>query len=309
MKKTIVLFMLTLAVLQTVFADSTVSNYAFVERDSILTMDVYTPTNVKAATPCLIYVFGGGFMMGSKTEESNVDFCKLMADSGYVVAAIDYRLGMKGVTNVGVTNVKPLRNAIHMAVEDLYAATKYLLDNAAKLHIDKDKIIISGSSAGAITVLQADYELANENEVAAILPSDFRYAGVISMAGAILSYEGKPDYKKHAPAPTLFFHGTADKLVTYNKIQAFNMGFFGSNQLVKRFEKFDYPYYIIRYTDFGHDINSLPRTHNVLEINQFIREYVLQGTFLQKDMTIKKDTRIKQSELGKWKPKDLYKKK
>ena len=189
------------------WAESTLKNYVFAKRDTCeLSMDVYTPVHVTKNTPCLIFVFGGGFKMGSKSTSYNVPYLKAMADSGYVVASIDYRLGMKGVKVKGQERLHALHKAINMAVEDLYSATGYLLKHADELNIDPQKIIISGSSAGAVTVLQADYELCNRNVISAELPAGFHYAGVISFAGGILSYHGTPSYNQK-PAPTMFFHG------------------------------------------------------------------------------------------------------
>jgi predicted esterase len=210
-----------------------------------------------------------------------------MSDHGFVTAAISYRLGLKGEKNIGPLNVKPLKNAIRMAVEDLYSATVFLAQNSLKYSIDPGKIILCGSSAGAVTVLQADYELANANAIASVLPGGFRYAGVIAFAGAILSFEGKPDYRKQTPAPTMFFHGTDDKVVFYNKMQLFNKGLFGTNALVKRFEKFNYPYYVYRYRDMGHEIAEVPMTRNVMEILAFINDYVMEKRPLRTDITIK----------------------
>ncbi len=276
----------------------------FVERDSVLSMDIYTPTETQdSLRPCVVFVFGGGFIRGAKDEKENVAYCRALAERGYVSVAIDYRLGMKGVTKVGVFNYHPLENAIQMAVEDLYAATNYLLEHSDKLGIDTKRIIISGSSAGAITVLQADYELANQMEAAKVLPTDFHYAGVVSFAGAIFSHEGKPDYKRN-PAPTLMFHGTNDELVPYKKIQLGQLGFFGSNEIAKQMEKYEFPFYIYRYRDMGHEIASIPMEKNIEDIDRFIKDYVINQYPLRKDITVK-DERIK---AGKnWKPEDLYK--
>lgn len=276
----------------------------FVERDSVLSMDIYTPTATQdSLRPCVVFVFGGGFIRGAKDEKENVAYCRALAERGYVSVAIDYRLGMKGVTKVGVFNYHPLENAIQMAVEDLYAATNYLLENSDKLGIDTKRIVISGSSAGAITVLQADYELANQMEAAKVLPTDFRYAGVVSFAGAIFSHEGKPDYKRN-PAPTLMFHGMKDELVPYKKIQFGQLGFFGSNEIAKQMEKYEFSFYIYRYRDMGHEIASIPMEKNIEDIDRFIKDYVINQYPLRKDITVK-DERIK---AGKnWKPEDLYK--
>lgn len=281
-----------------------VENHVFAERDSLLRMDVYLPDNaMDTVRPCIIFVFGGGFITGAKDEPDNVSYCRALADRGYVTVAIDYRLGMKGVTNVGVFNYKPLDKSIQMAVEDLYAATNYVLQQADRWRINPQLIIISGSSAGAITVLQADYELSNRRSIADVLPDDFRYAGVISFAGAIFSHEGKPDYRFN-PAPTLFFHGTKDQLVPYNKIQFGNLGFFGSNALAVQFKKYGFPYYIYRYETREHDIASVPMQHNLEDITNFIRDYVVEKYPLQKDLSIK-DARLKPLTKT-WKRKDLY---
>ena len=48
-----------------------------------------------------------------------------------------------------------------MAVEDAIEAVAYLLDHAKELKVNKDYIVMVGSSAGAITSLQMDYVLCN----------------------------------------------------------------------------------------------------------------------------------------------------
>lgn len=307
MRKNIFLLTISLLLFQLVFAETIIKNYEYAQRDTCkLTMDVYSPANLKNSNTCIIFVFGGGFINGSKSDKGNVNYCKALADRGFIVSAIDYRLGLKGVQNVGVFNTKPMRNAINIAVEDLYSATNFLLQHANAFNINPETIIISGSSAGAVTVLQADYELANRTKIADVLPPNFRYAGVISFAGAVLSYDGQPSYQ-NKPAPTLMFHGTADKLVQYNKIQFFKKGFFGTNALVKRFEKFDYSFYAYRYRDRGHEIAVIPMKRNLNEIESFITDYVILGKQLKKDVTVKDNdlNNVKPLELL---PKDLYKK-
>lgn len=298
---------LALGITPFIGAASTVRNVVFAKRDTCnLLMDVYTPVVGAKNRICVIFVFGGGFLRGSKSEQLNVDFCHALADSGMVVMAIDYRLGMKGVGKVGVTNTKPMERAINMAVEDLYSATSYAVAHAVELGINKDKIVICGSSSGAITVLQADYERANAFPLAmATLPTGFKYAGVIPFAGAIFSHEGKPDYKS-APAPTLFFHGIDDKLVVYKHIRVFNLGLFGTNDLAAQFEKYDFPYTTIRYRDIGHEIAEVPMTHNLTDICRFIREYVIGGAHLKKNMWIK-DPTLKHTSIGGSSVNDLYK--
>ncbi len=181
-----------------------------------LKLDIYkTDSATILPQPCLVFVFGGGFKEGTRDARHYQPYFHYFATKGYTVVSIDYRLGMKGKEAPGILNHKPLQQAIEMAVADLYIATNYLLEHADDLNIDPSLIILSGSSAGAITVLQADYMERDNHPAASVLPDDFRYAGVISFAGGIFSEEGLPSYTQR-PAPTLFFHGSADKLVPYN---------------------------------------------------------------------------------------------
>ena len=194
-----------------------------------------------------------------------------------------------------------LDKAIHMAVEDLFSATGYILENAESLGIDPQNIVISGSSAGAITVLQADYELCNRTEYAASLPEDFRYAGVMSFSGGILSRKGKLKYASE-PAPTLLFHGTGDRLVNYGQVRFFNIGFFGSDRIAHRFKKFGYPYSIYRYLDCGHEIATIMDESTEYQF-RFLEETVTGGDRTVVDMTIDDPDIVK---VGSQSRKELY---
>ena len=218
--------------------------YMYERRDTCdLFMDVYNPAEGSEDTfmgvrkPTVVFMFGGGFIQGTRDDKSYNSWFRMLTENGYRVISIDYRLGLKGATKVGVAQVNLLDKAIHMAVEDLFCATNFIIENADQLGVDPSAIVISGSSAGAISVMQAEYEIANRTSWASVLPQGFNYAGVMSFSGAILSRKGKVKYQT-APCPTLMLHGTADKLVPYKQIAFFNLGFFGGGKLVKRFQKF-----------------------------------------------------------------------
>jgi predicted esterase len=205
------------------------------------------------AKPAIVFVFGGGFFSGQRSAKSYLKWFKMLNDEGYTLLTIDYRLGLKGVkTKGGIGSVKQFYHAVTIASEDLFSAVKYIIDNAATLDVDPDNLVISGSSAGAMTVLQSDWLLSNGKATEA-LPEGFRFAGVMSFSGAILSREGMPGYSQ-TPSPTAFFHGTADKVVNYKKMKVFNWAFAGSDKLVKIFKKNGYTYNIYRYQDHTHEI-------------------------------------------------------
>lgn len=256
--------------------------YLYAKRDTCdLFLDIYRPAKGSKTVlngkekPTIIFMFGGGFIRGTRDDESYNKWFRQLTSNGYRVVSIDYRLGLKGSDKMGVAQVNVLDKAIHMAVEDLFSATQFLIDNASELGINTKNIVISGSSAGAISVMQAEYEIANKTKWAGVLPQGFNYAGVMSFSGAILSREGKVNYKT-APCPTLMLHGTSDELVPYKQIAVFNLGFFGGGKLVERFEKFGYNYNMYHFKDYGHEIAGSMDTTLDLQL-KFIETNVMQG--------------------------------
>ena len=255
--------------------------YLYAERDTCdLFLDVYDPADGSEVTafglnkPTVIFMFGGGFIKGTRDDADYHRWFRKMTENGYRIISIDYRLGLKGSDKVGVAQVNVLDKAIHLAVEDLFSATNFIIENSDQLGVDPSNIVISGSSAGAISVMQAEYEIANRTEWASVLPAGFNYAGVMSFAGAILSREGKVDFKND-PCPTLMLHGTADELVPYDQIKVFNLGFFGGGKLVERFKKYSLSYNMYHFIDYGHEIAGSMDTTTDLQI-KFLETNVMQ---------------------------------
>ncbi len=114
-----------------------------------LRMDIAVPPNATAATrqPLLVFVHGGGFIAGDKS-----DFYPEMesyARAGYVVATINYRL-----TNGGGTGGDSIRTqAVLHATEDAMNAVRFLRANAARYGIDPTRVVSVGSSAGGAVSL------------------------------------------------------------------------------------------------------------------------------------------------------------
>ena len=255
--------------------------YLFAERDTCdLYMDVYNPAKGSKTSidgknkPTIVFMFGGGFIRGTRDNKDYHSWFSQMTANGYRVISIDYRLGLKGSKKVGVAQVNVLDKAIHMVVEDLFSATNFIIENAEQLGVDPANIVISGSSAGAITVMQAEYEICNRTKWAEVLPADFNYVGVMSFSGAILSREGKVDYDER-PCPTLMLHGTADELVPYEQIAILHLGFFGGGKLVERFKKFGFNYNMYHYVDYGHEIAGSMETTTDLQ-EAFLERNVMQ---------------------------------
>lgn len=285
MKRFITLLSASLIIGMAASAQNTITpdgTYMYVQRDTCdLFMDVYDPAAGSRTSldgiekPTIIFMFGGGFIRGTRDDESYNGWFRTMTENGYRVISIDYRLGLKGSNKVGIAQVNVLDKAIHMAVEDLFSATDFIIENAEQLGVDPENIVISGSSAGAITVMQAEYEIANRTSWASALPAGFNYAGVMSFSGAILSREGKVDFKS-TPCPVMMLHGTSDELVPYDQIKVFNLGFFGGGKLVERFQKYGLNYNMYHFIDYGHEIAGSMGTTTDIQF-KFLENNVMKG--------------------------------
>ncbi len=305
MKKTALFFLLFVMSLGG-FAQN-MKTYQYAERDTLqLYLDFYTPEHVHDSTICIVYVFGGGFIGGHRDGEWEKAYFQQLVDEGFQVASIDYRLGLKGAKNLSVFNWEPLKIAIDMATEDAITALAFLLEHAEELKINKDYIMMSGSSAGAITSLQVDYSLCNGFLNSDILPEDFRLAGVVSYAGAIFSVEGKVKYRNHAPAPTMMYHGMDDRLVPYNKISFGKMGFYGTVAVMDRFDNYGYPYFVRRFNGYGHSV-AMGGPLTVDDLVWFCRHYVYGKERLQVDGTYRNLDPATMPPFDLYKPSDLYK--
>lgn len=227
--------------------------------------------------PSIIFMFGGAFYTGVRDNNYFIPCFEYYAKQGYNVFSIDYRLGLK---NVKLESVKPISkfitlvdSTINIAVEDLYDATSYIVDKSKEWNLDSEMIVPFGSSAGAISVLQAEYYRVNNYPLAKKLPDNFQYGGIISMAGAIFSMDWKVSWDKKA-APILMFQGSADANVPYNKKSIFKFGFYGSKAIAKSLRKVKSPYYLFTFKGAGHEIASTPMNENREDINIFLTKLV-----------------------------------
>ena len=242
------------------------ATYFFSQRDGIdLYMDVYEPAPDSETTfeglpkPTILWLFGGGFVMGRRDEPTNLSWFKLLNDEGYRVISADYVPALKGqelgfkLFQLIPTAKKFVDACAEVGEQDCFAAVRYIIDNAETLGVDPANIVLSGSSAGAMIALTAEWELVNGMPNAEVLPKDFNFAGIMSFSGAIMSDKGAPVWNRQ-PCPQLLFHGTEDTLVKYTKTQAFKLGSFGTSCLVDRLAKQGYPYWVVRLKGHGHDV-------------------------------------------------------
>jgi len=97
-----------------------------------ITVRVYTP-HAPTPLPAHLYLHGGGFFMGA-AEHFDANCQDIAADTGCVVASVDYRLAPE--------------HKFPVPAEDCYAALNWLAAHAADLGVDPDRISVGGGSAG-----------------------------------------------------------------------------------------------------------------------------------------------------------------
>lgn len=242
-------------------AAQTKTTYPFIERDSTLYLDVHKPAVARADKAAVLAVFGGGFVVGKRDDNYQTALADSLVRRGFTVISIDYRLGLKNKAKVeeysGFFNIDNLfQYCIDIATEDCAEAIAWVVNHAEEIDIDPSKIVLTGSSAGAITVLQLDYSRANSLPEAAVLPEGWKPAAVIPYAGGIMCRKRDLKYDT-PPAPTMLMHGTKDRIVNYKGFGLpFNPKLYGSKTLDKKMRKQDIPHWFVRFEGIGHEVAS-----------------------------------------------------
>ena len=194
------------------------------------------PKDAVAPMPAVIYIHGGGWIGGSYKGGPLLH----LAQNGYFAASIEYRL-----SNVAKWPAQ---------IEDCKLAVRWLRANAAKYHVDPNRIGVWGESAGGhlVTCLGTmadvkDYEGTGgypgvSSAVQAVVdfygPTDFTVHGIYTPEASQLTQglfgvprdenpglwkSGSPiDYVKAGDPPMLLVHGDSDELVPLAQSTAFD---------------------------------------------------------------------------------------
>jgi acetyl esterase len=103
---------------------------------SLITKDAEVPLYVyrkshRANQPALLWIHGGGYVMGSPEDQRAIDFAY---EGDITVVSVDYRLAPEHPFPAGLN--------------DCYEALCWMIDNAEELGIDPGRLAIGGASAG-----------------------------------------------------------------------------------------------------------------------------------------------------------------
>jgi acetyl esterase/lipase len=201
--------------------------------DQHLQLNLAMPKKGEGPFPAILCIHGGGFRAGKRDGYDSQ--CIRLAERGYVAVTVSYRLAPK----------YPFPAAIH----DVKAAVRWIRANAAKYHIDSERIGVTGGSAGghlaqflAVTADVKEFEgdggnATQSSRVACVVnvygPSDFTksYGKSVDAAAVLPLFLGgnlETARQKHIQAsplywvtpnaaPTLCIHGTEDKYVAHEQ--------------------------------------------------------------------------------------------
>ncbi len=186
-----------------------------------LRMDIYEPDRPHAALPAVVFVHGGSWQGGERSELPALN--RYLAARGCLVVSVDYRLAP--------------RSPFPAAIEDVRTAIAYLKSHAKELGLDKNDLVLMGRSAGGQIALMTAYagqDPAIRGVIAFYTPNDLVFAYskpsnplIINSQKVLACYVGGSgqdlqarlavaspfDFVGPRTPPTLLIHGVRDELV------------------------------------------------------------------------------------------------
>ncbi len=191
-----------------------------------LQLDVYKRKDLQTPAPTLIFVHGGSWRSGKRSDY--LFYLLDYAQKGYVTVTVSYRM---------------IKDALFpAAVQDLDCAVRWIRQHADEYGIDADRMALVGGSAGAHLSLLVGYDGDNPAFIGECGPDSISSSvkAIVNLYGPIdlttdyaigtyqvqdflgKLYEDDPElYQLASPRfhisagdpPTLTFHGTIDSLV------------------------------------------------------------------------------------------------
>ncbi len=143
-------------------------------------LDLYLPEKAEGRLPLVVWVHGGGWQGGSK------EFCPTvpLTTKGFAVASINYRLSQHAV--------------FPAQIQDCKAAIRWLRANAAKYHLDPDRVGVGGDSAGGhlVALLGATGDVKDLEGQGGNLDQSSRVQAVVDWFGPTDFVSWPPDFNK-----------------------------------------------------------------------------------------------------------------
>ena len=196
-----------------------------------LTIDVFhtNQSYEHGNNTAIVFFHGGGWAFGTPGEFFTT--CERYAEMGIVTFSVEYRLSIDNGVTPGKT-ISPIES-----VMDARSAMRWVRENAAKFHLDKNKIVVAGQSAGGQLALSTamidEYNEKTDDPAVSSSPN-----AILLFSSCVNTVEGWCDYllaerrskiwsispfhhiRKGLP-PMIEFHGTDDEQVPKWTLQFF----------------------------------------------------------------------------------------
>jgi acetyl esterase/lipase len=245
-----------------------------------LQLDMYIPKNIKKPSPLLVFIHGGGWRSGQRSDY--LVYLVAFAQKGYITATVSYRL---------------LKDGPYPAcVEDITDAVQWFYKHGEEYGYNPDRIGLVGGSAGAHLALMAAYECKKTgvtNDSTFISANRHRIKAVVDIYGPIdltteyarnqplvtsfiaHSYAEAPElYMEASPIryldkddpPTMILHGTSDNLVPISQSDLFKA----------KLDSLGVPntYYRVPLWPHAMDVAQRVNTFSQLKMNDFFEKYL-----------------------------------
>jgi acetyl esterase/lipase len=152
-----------------------IPDLAYLAPDRAEKLDLYLPVAPAKGklSPAVVWIHGGGWTGGVKTENRAKEICTTLAAAGYVAVSVDYKLG----DGAWPTNLHDCKNAV-----------RFLRAHAATYQLDPDRIAVAGGSAGGHLALMVGFtgDRPEFEPAGAATP----YPGVSSQVRAVIDLYG-----------------------------------------------------------------------------------------------------------------------
>lgn len=192
-------------------AGVTTSTHRYDPNDPDVFLDIHRPATASADGPVIVWIHGGGFVSGRRTDIAN--YAKVLAGQGFTVVNVDYTIAPEA------TYPGPIRQ--------VSTALSFLLQRRDELGLDSARFVLAGDSAGAQIAAQTAAIISNPAYARLIgitpmvkpeqLAGTLLYCGVYDISGmgkdggvlgwfvgsAGWAYSGRRDWREDAKFQTM----------------------------------------------------------------------------------------------------------
>ena len=143
-------------------AGLSISEHEFTSQPDGNTINIrFVRPDGKETVPCIYYIHGGGMMVFSCYYGNYRAWAKIIAANGVAVAMVDFR---NCLTPSSAPEIAPFPAGLN----DCVSGVRWLSENADKLGIDKDRIIVAGESGGGNLTIATGLKLKQDGDLGLI---------------------------------------------------------------------------------------------------------------------------------------------